>query len=75
VHDFIFKLPMLLAGYGFGASFVALFMQLGGAMLFCAAIFVALGASNVSYERNSEIFFIFNFLLIFRFQAEEYLLR
>lgn len=24
------EIPMLLVGYGFGASFVALFMQLGG---------------------------------------------
>lgn len=30
-------LPMLLVGYGFGASFVALFMQLGGGIYTKAA--------------------------------------
>uniref|UniRef100_A0A6A7G7M3 H(+)-exporting diphosphatase n=1 Tax=Hirondellea gigas TaxID=1518452 RepID=A0A6A7G7M3_9CRUS len=31
------RIPMLLAGYGFGASFVALFMQLGGGIFTKAA--------------------------------------
>jgi inorganic pyrophosphatase len=31
------RVPMLLAGYGFGASFVALFMQLGGGIYTKAA--------------------------------------
>ena len=31
------KIPMLMVGYGFGASFVALFMQLGGGIYTKAA--------------------------------------
>jgi inorganic pyrophosphatase len=31
------KVPVLLVGYGFGASFVALFMQLGGGIYTKAA--------------------------------------